>query len=419
VDLTTGKVLIKNKFLFTNLNEYQLKWEIKNNGVSILSGSSCVSLEPFEETILNLGYSVPDSHDAKDEFVLTISFHTMKNTLWAGKGHEVAFEQFIIPVNVAYVPILQPITPQQQALSQTVPSQAEPSQPTPQGTLTLLEEASSLRIQGENFVVSFNTHTGTLISYCYQETEFIKEPLVPNFWRAYTDNDKGNGLPERCKVWREASLNRELISFEVTNQVDQITIKVRYLLTAANHSINQVRFTITIDGRITVTSTLIPGEHLPEIPQIGMMLSLPASLDQMEWYGKGPQENYWDRNLGAKLDFHQGSVKEQFVPYLRPQECGNKTDVRWARLVDNNGVGIFLQGEPYLEINALSYTPFELEEADHQYKLPHSDKVALRINYKQMGVGGDDTWGSKTHPEFTLPANRTYQYSFSIQGITN
>jgi beta-galactosidase len=148
-----------------------------------------------------------------------------------------------------------------------------------------------------------------------------------------------------------------------------------------------------------------------------MRLSLPASFDQLEWYGKGPHENYWDRNLGAKLDLYQGSVKDQLVPYLRPQECGNKTEVRWAKIVDIKGVGLFLHGDPHLEMNALSYTPFELEAADHQYKLPDSDQVALRINYKQMGVGGDDTWGARTHSEFTLPANRNYEYTFSIQGM--
>ena len=158
---------------------------------------------------------------------------------------------------------------------------------------------------------------------------------------------------------------------------------------------------------------LTPGDKLPEIPEVGVMFELDADFENLTWYGRGPHENHWDRNVGAKLALHSGTVEEQFVPYLRPQECGNKTDVRWATLTNAAGRGLRIAGLPTVEFNALPYSPSELEAHDHPYKLPVSDKVVVRVNYKQMGVGGDDSWGARTHPEFTLFANRTYAYAFN------
>lgn len=141
------------------------------------------------------------------------------------------------------------------------------------------------------------------------------------------------------------------------------------------------------------------------------------SFDTITWYGKGPHENHWDKAKGAKIGLYSGKVVDQYVPYLRPQECGNKTEVRWAAITNKAGTGLKVSGLPVVEVNALPYTPMELEAHDHGYKLPLSEKTVLRINDKQMGVGGDDSWGKKTHPEFTLFANRIYKYSFTIKGI--
>ena len=163
--------------------------------------------------------------------------------------------------------------------------------------------------------------------------------------------------------------------------------------------------------------TLTPGIALPEIPAVGMMLALPASFDRLAWYGKGPHENYWDRAEGAKLGVYTSTVAEQLTPYLRPQECGNKTEVRWLTLTDRHGFGLRIDGEPVVEANALGYSPYELEAHDHPYKLPPSERVWLRVNCRQMGVGGDDSWGAKTHPEYTLYANRPYTYRYTKQGI--
>ncbi|MNJ49478.1 Beta-galactosidase [compost metagenome] len=148
------------------------------------------------------------------------------------------------------------------------------------------------------------------------------------------------------------------------------------------------------------------------------MFILSGRLDTIAWYGRGPHDNYWDRNTGAKVGRYSGAVLEQFVPYLRPQECGNKTDVRFACLTEGtDGPGLRIEASSLMEVCALPWTPLELEAHDHPYKLPPSDKTVLRVNYKQMGVGGDDSWGAPTHEEFTLPANRIYTFKFALQAI--
>jgi beta-galactosidase len=146
-----------------------------------------------------------------------------------------------------------------------------------------------------------------------------------------------------------------------------------------------------------------------------MMFVLDGKLDTLSWYGRGPHENYWDRQTGAPLGRYSGKVSDQFVPYLRPQECGNKTDVRFASITDgNDGSGLYFESAIPMEINALPWKPDELEANDHVYKLPASNKSVLRVNYKQMGVGGDDSWGARTHEEFTLLANRPYAFRFTL-----
>lgn len=146
-----------------------------------------------------------------------------------------------------------------------------------------------------------------------------------------------------------------------------------------------------------------------------MVFELDSSLDTVSWYGRGPHENYWDRKSGAPLGLYTGKVSEQFTDYLRPQECGNKTDVRYASVTaGHEGHGLSVEGALPLEVNALPWSPAELEASDHGYKLPASDKTVLRVNYKQMGVGGDDSWGAPTHEQFTLPANRPYTFKFKL-----
>ncbi|MNI32708.1 Beta-galactosidase [compost metagenome] len=242
--------------------------------------------------------------------------------------------------------------------------------------------------------------------------------MTPNFWRAYTDNDRGNKHDVRCGVWREAGDQRKLLQWNHENLSDRVLIRTNYVLPTEPASLLVIEYTIKQEGQVEVQLDLTPGDGLPEIPEIGFILEMADTFDTVSWYGKGPHESYWDRQEGAKLGRYEGKVSDQFVHYLRPQECGNKTGVRAASVTNAHGEGLSIQGLPHLELNVLPYTPKELEAHDHPYQLPKSNKTVLRIQYKQMGVGGDDSWGARVHPEYTLYANRPYSFRFVMDGIS-
>lgn len=395
VDLSLGTIRIENKSLFTNLSDYELVWKVLKNGIPVMNGSLSIELGPGDTKDVTLPIGKYIAKDSTEEYFLDVAFLLKTATKWAEKGHEIAFEQFKLPVELKYTANSTVSYPDMEAA----------------------EYDHIFRLSNSIFTIAFDTTTGVMVSYCYKGNELIEEGPSPNFWRAYTDNDKGNHLPTRCATWREASSKRKLLSFLSEVNKQKAVVTQLFELPTSQISTCKIIYTILSDGHIHITQELIPGSNLPEIPEVGMLMRLKESYDNFSWYGKGPHENYWDRCLGARVGVYSGKVQDQFTPYLRPQECGNKTEVRWTRFTNDHGVGIEISGLPVIEVNALPYTPFELEEKDHTYLLPPSNKVVVRINYKQMGIGGDDSWGTRTHPEYTLYSNRCYTYSYSFKGI--
>lgn len=394
VHLKEGKIRVTNQHLFTNLNAYRFVWKVEKNGEVEEEGFDLLDVEPGHARVVNIPYNPPEFCGEDEEYWLTVSLLLREDTPWAEKGHEVAFEQFQLPV----------IRKKGCELKEIPPLKVE-------------ERDALLQIVGKDFSLLFDKRDGSLHSYRFKGMELFREAPMPNFWRPVTDNDRGNGLPERCATWREAGRKREILSFQFEVFRNTVEVSVEYRLPTDPPSLCLITYRVYGDGKIKVTQELCPGEGLPEIPEIGMMFVMDQAFYHLTWYGKGPHENYWDRAEGAKIGLYRGTVQEQFVPYLRPQECGNKTGVRWAVLSNHKGIGLKITGSPTVELNALPYTPFELEQYDHVYKLPPMQRVVARVNYKQMGVGGDDSWGAKTHPEFTLYANRNYAYSFYIEGV--
>lgn len=397
VDVQKGTVEIINQYLFTNLKDYQLQWELMENGEVIETGYDNVDIQPLTSTVVQLSYQLPEERVQSDEYIVTVSLHLKEGTLWAEKGHEIAFEQFMIPA-------------EKPEIKRIVGDYPE---------MKIIEGDTKLQVEGQDFAVVFNKETGSIESYSYKGKELLKRGFEPNFWRASTDNDiaRGKGLAVKAATWRGAGQNRQLQALTMECRTDMVTIEADFQLATDAPSRCKIRYIILGNGVIEVKQELLPGERLPEIPEIGMMIIMDEAFENITWYGKGPHENYWDRATGAKIAVHTGKVKDQYVSYLKPQECGNKTDVRWATITNNEGIGLMVSGLPTVEVNVLPYSPYELEEHDHVYKLPESNKVVVRINYRQMGVGGDDSWGAPTHPEFTLYANRIYSYSFTLKGI--
>lgn len=397
VDIDGGHIRVTNRNLFTDLAEYDLKWEVACNGQSIQTGGIDLAVPAGEATEITVPFAHANETTLNGEYVLTLSMVLKKATPWAKVGHEVAWEQFVLPISR---------------------HEALPAQTTSSDSVHVKEQADQLIVQVADVSLQFNKSNGCLSSIQNESEELLLEPLRPNFWRAVTDNDLGNKLNERCAVWRTVWDTSTLNSFEWHKDGDDVIVRAEYLLHTEPVSSLTLEYKVGSNGSIHVYEEFSPGEGLPEIPEIGMLFVINDRFNTVSWYGRGPHENYWDRKTGARLGYFSGRIQDQFVPYIRPQECGNKTDVRYASITQGtNGSGIRIEGDPVLELNALPWTPEELEAHDHVYKLPASNKTVVRVNYKQMGVGGDDSWNAPTHEEFTLPAGKTYGFRFTFRTI--
>ncbi|MCQ4085334.1 glycoside hydrolase family 2 TIM barrel-domain containing protein [Saccharibacillus sp. JS10] len=393
VDLEKGRVLLRNDFLFTDLSGYKLVWETAREGEVVERGTLPFQLAPGEAGEVTVPFTMPTE---QGEHTLTLSLVEQEERFWANSGHEIAFGQFVLP-----------------AQAEVVEAEAV------HAPLSTEDNDTSLTVSGQGFTAVFNKQTGDLSSLTQDGRELLLAAVRPNFWRAVTDNDRGNKLDERSATWREAGQKRTLRHVEASATEQGATFKATLNIPTEPASQAEVTYTVQSSGELDVSLTLTPGEGLPEILEIGMLFELTGDLNDLQWYGRGPHENYWDRHVSARLGLYKGLVSEQLTPYLRPQEAGNKTGVRWAELTSANGTGLRIEGSPEVELNALPYTPETLEACDHGYKLPKSDRTVLRVNYRQMGVGGDDSWQALTHEEFTLPANQTYSYSFTLRGISS
>jgi beta-galactosidase len=274
-------------------------------------------------------------------------------------------------------------------------------------------------VAGSGFEAAFDRLTGAWVSYRQEGGELLAEAPRPVFWRAWTDNDRGNRLHERSADWRRASEEGVPSLAGIRRGADgSVAVAQEWLLPTAKPSRFEVVYTVRGGGEVKVEGTLYPGSPaLPEIPVVGMLFALDGGLDRLAWYGRGPHESYWDRKSGAPVGLYEGLVREQFAPYLKPQECGNKTDVRWAEVRGASGAGVRFAGAPLIEFSALPYTPEELEAASHAWKLPAPGRTVVRVSGGQMGVGGDDSWGARTHPEYTLFASRPHAVSFVCRFI--
>jgi beta-galactosidase len=251
-----------------------------------------------------------------------------------------------------------------------------------------------------------------------KDTELIHSPLRPDFWRAPTDNDRGNSMPTRCKVWRDAHRSWKVKSVAVEQpSPQQVVVKVQAELPAVESQYESV-YTVFGDGRIVVEGKFTPGaKKLPELPRVGMQMALPAGFETLTWYGRGPQETYCDRS-DAWINVFRGKVADQyFFDYVEPTESGNKVDVRWAALTNGTGAGLLAVGLPLLSVNASHYTADDIEKARHPYEIVAQDFVTLNLDLMQMGLGGDDSWGATPHDPYRLQP-KPYSYRFCLLGFS-
>jgi len=397
-DLLNGKVSITNQYLFTNLSQFNAKWELKADDKVIQDGQlTDLNVAPGTTKEVALPIQKPDLK-AGTEYWLNLSFTLKKAESWAPKGFEIAKAQFEMPYDT---PDLKPLNLSEMPDVKTV------------------ETESKISVKGQDFTVNFDKEKGSMTSFVYKGQPLLTSGPEPDFWRAPNDNDKGNGMPQRTKTWQNAGENRTVKDVSVSKIGNKaVRIDVSATLPTSNESTYKEGFIVYGSGDVEVKSTLYPGKGLPEIPAVGMQMRVSKEFENITWYGRGPQNNYWDRNTGADVGVYKGTVDGQFVPYLEPQETGNKTDVRWVTLTNNHGTGLMATGYPFMEVNALHYTEDDLSSKAHPYELTRQDDVILTLNYKQMGVGGDNSWGARPHPEFTLYPDHPYSFSYRLRPIT-
>ncbi|CAM5458965.1 glycoside hydrolase family 2 TIM barrel-domain containing protein [Streptomyces griseorubiginosus] len=397
-------VTLTNENLFTNLREYEGSWTLSADGDVVQRGKLTreqLDVAPLSSKDITVPYQLPSAPAPGTEYFLRLSFTTRESTPWARSGFEVAAQQLAVdagspavtPVPLAKVPVL-----------------------------TYKDTSAQVAVSGKDFSVVVDKGSGTITSYRARGTRLLTSGPVPNFWRAPTDNDHGNGQHVRNQTWRDAGAHRTVTGVGVRAVGERaVEIKVSGTLPTTTESTYTTTYTVFGNGEIKVDNTLHSGaSSLPYIPEVGTILFLPRGLDRLHWFGRGPEENHWDRNDGTDVGLWSGTVAEQWTPYIRPQENGNKTDVRWAALTGRDGVGLLVSGEPLLEVNASHFTPEDLSNGvRHDYQLTPRDAVVLRVNHRQMGVGGDNSWGAHTHDEYKLFADRDYAYTYRLRPLTN
>ncbi|WP_405945138.1 glycoside hydrolase family 2 TIM barrel-domain containing protein [Streptomyces sp. NBC_00932] len=400
-DLAAGTVTVRNKHLFSDLGAYELRWTVTCDGRTAQHGTlPPPKAAPGGDATVRIPWSKPRTPEPGAEYWLNLTFVLASDTSWADAGHTVAGEQF--------------------ALDWHAPAPADPD---PDGlpALTLEESDSSVRVTGRHVDVVLDRATGTLSSYRWKGRLLLSGGPVPNFWRGPTDNDIGRGAQDTLRTWRDAGTKRTVTSVEAAQPSrGAVAITVECTLTTApKTSTWSTEFTVRGDGEVRIRHTLTAADGLPDLPVVGALLTVPQGFERIDWYGRGPQENYWDRNSGAFVGRYRSTVDAQVAPYVRPEQTGNMTDVRTLSLTERSGAGLTVRadpadGEPMLETSALHYSPFDLEGPRHPYELKRRDETLLGVNHRQMGVGGNDSWGAPPLDAYLLHAGRTYTYAYRL-----
>lgn len=399
LDLAARSIEVQNWHDFLNLREHtRLHWRVTADGKEIQRGSlPSPNLAPRSSAPVAIPVRGFKPEPGR-EYFLEVSFRLERDTLWAKRGHELAWDQFKLP-DAAPAPELD--------LASLPPLGAQVT-------------GHSLTLAGKDFSVRFDQRTGLLDSIRWRNLELIESPLRPDFWRAPTDNDRGRNMANAQGVWRTAHTDAQLVGFDQVARADgrAVTITTRHELPTVGARWD-TRYVVLGNGEIQVTASFKPGRtNLPPLPKLGMQVTLNPIFERISWLGPGPQETYCDRK-DARVGQYEGAIRDQlFWDYSKPGESGNKVDVRWAALRGKRGVTLLAIGDPLLSVNALHYHTADLEGPAHPFELPWRELTTLNLDLQQMGVGGDDSWGAAPHPQYMIPA-QDFTYSFRLRPISS
>ncbi len=402
IAVSHDQVEIASRRLFVGTDDLDCVVTLRREGTVLAEKRVAIDVPPGQARTYPLPVSVPRT---PGEYAIDVSLRLRDVARWAPAGHEVAWEQQVIMV---------PAAPRASA----APARARADAP------TLVEGIHNIGVRGRHFTALFSRTAGGLVSYRYGRTsdggrELLRGIPHPSFWHAPTSNERGWDMPFRDGQWQLASRYREPSAGRERPTVvagpDHVEVRYGYRLPTTPTSECEVGYRVFGSGRVEVVLSLRPGAGLPDLPELGMLFTADAALRHLRWYGEGPEECYVDRRLGARLGVYSADVATQLTPYVRPQEAGSHTGVRWATVTDDRGAGLrFECATGGMEFSALPWTPFEIENARHPNELPPILHTVLRPALMRRGVGGDDSWGAPTHPEFLLPqGDLTFEFAFS------
>ena len=400
--VSENRVTIINKNLFLNTNAFDCVVLVERNGKALRQIKMETEVEPLGEKTYPLPFA---KETLPGEYTVTVSFRLKEDQIWAKAGHEVAFGEYVYRNQGEKKLCKRPVK--------------------------VIRSKHNIGVRGECFEVIFSVLDGGLASYRYAGKEMIKEIPKPNFWRAPVDNDQGNQMPKRYAQWKIASMYAghkdyrgadccKVLEPKVEVKEYSVRVTYTYLMPTTPDSQCQVAYEVYGDGTVQTTLSYDPVKELGDMPEFGLMFKLDADYDHVTWYGLGPEETYADRKKGAKLGVYQNLVQDNLARYIVPQECGAKEEVRYASVTDRSGRGMLFEMDEKsgpMMFSALPYTPHEMENAKHVYELPQVHYTVVRAALGQMGIAGDDSWMSFTHPEYLLNVEGKMEFTFRFRGI--
>lgn len=394
-DIKNGEFTIKNKFLFTNLSDFNCKWVIKAEGKEVLNGTiGKIDCAPLEEKEIKIDYDLSKLSDDK-ELILTVFFETTKKSLGLDSDYEIAFEQFVLN------------------------EMPKPKKIKSDKKLDFDINGKKITVNGENLKVVVDD--GKVVSYVIDEKELLKAPLEPNYFRALTDNDIDflNFTPQWAKfhpfyAWQRATHHTKAVKTEVVKNGEVVEIHIAFSTAGLKNSV--ATYKVYPDGKLYVFHSAIPTKGML---RFGYQMTMESSMEYITWYGRGPKPTYIDRKLGSKIDLYESSVTDFEYRYMRPQESSNRCDVRYFTLTDKEGFGIRVDAYYNNPINfsAYHYTTDGLEKATHINDIPYADITTVNIDHRQLGVGGDLPGQAFVREPYTMPKNQKQEYSFVITPI--
>lgn len=403
-NLKQGTVTVHNKQDFTDLRHLRGQWQLLIDGVPTQKGTlPILKTQPGKTETVKIKYKTPDMQPGQ-ECHLQINFVTRQDLPWAEKGHEVAWAEFEMPLKA-------------KGHQKTIRPRAN--------QFSVTQNTRNTNIATDTHQIQFNQSSGTLSSLSYKNTELIQSGPTLNIWRGPTDNDGIKLRPQSRKAlgqWQEIGLDQlKLNTQKVTVQKPRsgaIIVKTHHTATPSKtkHSFDfQQVYTVLPSGDIHVANTLKADKRLPDLPRVGITLTLPPGFEQFAWYGRGPQESYVDRKRGYPIGYYESTVTDQYVPYIMPQEHGNHMDTRWFTLSNNNTGLLFVLDDP-MQCSVSHFTAQDLTQATHTNELTPCDEIIVNIDLHQRGLGGASC-GPDTLPQYRIEPG-TFKFGYRIRPFT-